>query len=204
MAGGARLGSSQSPTFNAASILTALFRSYRYEFIWFLVLLTVPLFFIQEPTRRLGAVAGKGLGRRLGRSHFHGGGRHRDLYRRVPRHRARPESVRDSSLHLPPHRVLGTALVSSFGVRTLGSSGSSSGIPRGRGRARGGHPPSRVLPYPLLAGSTSPSFFLLLAANAGAVVMPFILYFHPRRPPRSGPRCRSRASRPSSGPRQRG
>jgi len=34
-----------------------------------------------------------------------------------------------------------------------------------------------LLPYPLLAGSISPSFYLLLAANAGAVVMPFMLFF---------------------------
>ena len=49
---------------DAASILTALASgaSYRYEFIWFLVVLTVPLFFIQEASGRLGAVSGKGLG----------------------------------------------------------------------------------------------------------------------------------------------
>ncbi|HKN07383.1 MAG TPA: divalent metal cation transporter [Thermoplasmata archaeon] len=174
---------------DAASILTALASgaSYRYEFIWFLVLLTVPLFFIQEASGRLGAVAGKGLGQ-LTRERFPP---------RVASSAAISMAVADvltyiaeyagialglSLFGIPPIISLPIAFLTHIGLVVRGpyawvervliaiSAGvvvSLAVVALHRG----------LLPYPLLAGSTSPSFFLLLAANAGAVVMPFMLYF---------------------------
>jgi manganese transport protein len=174
---------------DAASILTALASgaSYRYEFIWFLVLLTVPLFFIQEASGRLGSVAGKGLGQ-LTRERFPP---------RVASSAAISMAIADvltyiaeyagialglSLFGIPPIVSLPIAFLAHIGLVARGayawvervliaiSAGvvvSLAVVALHRG----------LLPYPLLAGSTSPSFFLLLAANAGAVVMPFMLYF---------------------------
>jgi len=174
---------------DAASILTALASgaSYRYEFIWFLVVLTIPLFFIQEASGRLGAVTGKGLGQ-LTRERFP-----------VPLASTAAVSmaVADvltyiaeyagialglSLFGIPPIVSLPIAFFAHIGLVAQGRYawvervliGISAGVvvllavvALHRG----------LLPYPLLAVSTSPSFFLLLAANAGAVVMPFMLYF---------------------------
>ncbi|MGA8709635.1 MAG: NRAMP family divalent metal transporter [Thermoplasmata archaeon] len=174
---------------DAASILTALASgaSYRYEFIWFLVLLTVPLFFIQEASGRLGAVAGKGLGQ-LMRERFP---------RRVASTAAISMAVADvltyiaeyagialglSLFGIPPIISLPIAFLAHIGLVARGhyawvervliaiSAGvvvSLAVVALHRG----------LLPYPLLAGSAAPSFFVLLAANAGAVVMPFMLFF---------------------------
>jgi len=174
---------------DAASILTALASgaSYRYEFIWFLVVLTVPLFFIQEASGRLGAVSGKGLGQ-LTRERFPP---------KVASTAAISMAVADvltyiaeyagialglSLFGIPPIVSLPLAFLAHIGLVARGhyawvervliaiSAGvvvSLAVVAFHRG----------LLPYPLLAGSTSPSFFLLLAANAGAVVMPFMLYF---------------------------
>lgn len=103
---------------DAASILTALASgaSYRYEFIWFLVALTVPLFFIQEASGRLGAVAGKGLGQ-LARERFPprvastaaismAVGDVLTYIAEYHRHRTRAEPVRDPTHHFPSDRVL--------------------------------------------------------------------------------------------------
>jgi manganese transport protein len=174
---------------DAASILTALASgaSYRYEFVWFLVLLTAPLFFIQEAAGRLGAVAGKGLGQ-LARERFPP---------RVASTAAVSMAVGDVATYIaeyagialglslfgiPPIVSLPIAFLAHLGLVVRGSYawiervliGISAGVVVALAVValhRG------LLPYPLLAGSTSPSFFLLLAANAGAVVMPFMLYF---------------------------
>jgi manganese transport protein len=174
---------------DAASILTALASgaSYRYEFIWFLVLLTAPLFFIQEAAGRLGAVAGKGLGQ-LARERFPP---------RVASAAAVSMAVGDVATYIaeyagialglglfgiPPVVSLPIAFLAHIGLVARGSYawvervliGISAGVVVALAVValhRG------LLPYPLLAASTSPSFFLLLAANAGAVVMPFMLYF---------------------------
>ena len=49
---------------DAASVITAAQTGavYKYGFIWVLTLLVIPLFFIQEASGRIGAVTGKGLG----------------------------------------------------------------------------------------------------------------------------------------------
>jgi manganese transport protein len=174
---------------DAASILTALASgaSYRYELIWFLLLLTVPLFFIQEASGRLGAVAGKGLGQ-LARERFP---------RRVASTAAITMAVGDVATYIaeyagialglglfgiPPIVSLPIAFLAHIALVARGPYawvervliGISAGVIVALAVValdRG------LLPYPLLAGSTSPSFFVLLAANAGAVVMPFMLFF---------------------------
>lgn len=174
---------------DAASILTALASgaSYRYELIWFLLVLTIPLFFIQEASGRIGAVTGKGLGQ-LARERF-------------PPHLASTAAVTmavgDVATYIAEYAGIALGL-SLFGIPPIVSLpiaflahialvargpyawvervliGISAGVVVSLAIValhRG------LLPYPLLAGSTSPSFFVLLAANAGAVVMPFMLYF---------------------------
>ena len=174
---------------DAASILTALASgaSYRYEFIWFLLLLTVPLFFIQEAAGRIGATTGKGLGQ-LAREHFR---------RRLASAAAAAMACGDIATYvaeyagialglslfgIPPIVSLPIAFLAHIGLVVRGRYawvervliGISAGVIillAAVALHRG------LLPYPLIAGSTSPSFFVLLAANAGAVVMPFMVYF---------------------------
>ena len=174
---------------DAASILTALASgaSYRYEFIWFLVLLTVPLFFVQEAAGRLGAVTGKGLGQ-LARERFP---------RRIASTAALAMAFGDIATYIaeyagialglslfgiPPIISLPIAFLAHIGLVARGPYawvervliGISAGVVVSLAIValhRG------LLPYPLLAGSASPSYFVLLAANAGAVVMPFMLFF---------------------------
>ncbi|MGA8605188.1 MAG: divalent metal cation transporter [Thermoplasmata archaeon] len=174
---------------DAASILTALASgaSYRYEFIWFLLVLTIPLFFIQEASGRIGAVTGKGLGQ-LARERFP---------RRLASAAAVTMAVGDVATYIAEYAGIALGL-SLFGIPPVISLpfaflahialvargryawvervliGISAGVVVSLAAValhRG------LLPYPLLAGSISPSFYLLLAANAGAVVMPFMLFF---------------------------
>jgi len=174
---------------DAASILTALATgaSYRYELIWFLVVLTVPLFFVQEASGRLGAVAGKGLGQ-LARERYSP---------RLASTAAISMAVGDVATYIaeyagialglslfgiPPVVSLPIAFLAHIGLVVRGPYawvervliGVSAGVVISLAAValhRG------LLPYPLLAATVSPSYFLLLAANAGAVVMPFMLYF---------------------------
>jgi manganese transport protein len=174
---------------DAASILTALASgaSYRYEFIWFLLVLTVPLFFIQEASGRIGAVTGKGLGQ-LARERFP---------HRIASTAAITMAVGDVATYIAEYAGIALGL-SLFGVPPIVSLpiaflahialvargpyawvervliGISAGVVVSLAVValhRG------LLSYPFLASSTSPSYFLLLAANAGAVVMPFMLFF---------------------------
>jgi len=174
---------------DAASILTALASgaSYRYDFIWFLIALTVPLFFIQEASGRLGAVAGKGLGQ-LARERFPP---------RVASAAAISMAVGDVATYIAEYAGIALGL-SLFGIPPIVSLpiaflahialvargpyawvervliGISAGVVVSLAVVvlhRG------LLPYSPFGGSASPSFFLLLAANAGAVVMPFMLFF---------------------------
>jgi manganese transport protein len=174
---------------DAASILTALASgaSYRYDLVWFLVALTIPLFFIQEAAGRLGAVSGKGLGE-LTRERFP---------RRVAATVALSMGVGDVATYvaeyagialglslfgIPPIVSLPVAFLAHIGLVARGpyawvervliaiSAGvivSLAAVVLHRG----------LLPYSPLGISASPPFFLLLAANAGAVVMPFMLFF---------------------------
>jgi manganese transport protein len=174
---------------DAASILTGLASgaSYRYDLIWFLALLTVPLFFIQEASGRLGAVSGKGLGE-LARERFPP---------RVASTVAVSMAVGDVATYVAEYAGIALGL-SLFGVPPIVSLpiaftahiavvargpyvwaeriliGVSAGVVASLGVVaihRG------LLPYSPLGFSATPSFVLLLAANTGAVVMPFMLFF---------------------------
>jgi manganese transport protein len=174
---------------DAASILTALASgaSYRYELIWFLVVLTIPLFFIQEASGRLGAVTGKGLGQ-LARERFP---------TQVAATAAISMAAGDVATYIaeyagialglslfgiPPIVSLPIAFLVHIGLVARGPYawvervliGISAGVVVALAVValhRG------LLPYSPFGGSPSPSFFLLLAANVGAVVMPFMLFF---------------------------
>jgi len=174
---------------DAASILTALASgaSYRYDFIWFLVALTLPLFFIQEASGRLGAVAHKGLGE-LARERYPA---------RLASTVALSMAVGDVATYvaeyagialglslfgIPPIVSLPIAFVAHIALVLRGPYawvervliGISAGVVVSLAVVvlhRG------LLPYSPLGVSASPSFFFLLAANAGAVVMPFMLFF---------------------------
>jgi manganese transport protein len=174
---------------DAASILTALASgaSFRYDLVWFLIVLTVPLFFIQEAAGRIGAVAGKGLGE-LARERFSS---------RVAAGVALSMAVGDIAIYVAEYAgiALGLGL---FGIPPLISLPIAFAVhlalvAQGRyawvervlivvslGVVAGLavevlH--QRLLPYSPIAAPLSPSFLFLLAANAGAVVMPFMLFF---------------------------
>jgi Mn2+/Fe2+ NRAMP family transporter len=174
---------------DAASILTSLESgvAYRYDLIWFLLLLIVPLFFVQEAAGRIGAVTRKGLGELVRESRS----------RRVSLALAIPVAVADIASYVAEYAaigigfgIFGVPLYLSLPVAFLFHIGL---VARGRyvwleriligisaafvvtvGSAllmRG------VLPYTPVYFSANPSFVFLLAANAGAVVMPFMLFF---------------------------
>jgi len=174
---------------DAASILTALESgaSYRYDLIWFLILLTVPLFFIQEASGRLGAVTHKGLGE-LARAHYRPG-----LASTV----ALSMAVGDIALYVAEYAGIALGL-SLFGIPPIVSlpaaffahiaivvRGRYAWVERVLIAVSAGVVVSLavvvlhrgLLPYSPFGFSASPSFFVLLAANAGAVVMPFMLFF---------------------------
>jgi len=174
---------------DAASILTALASgaSFHYDLVWFLVLLTVPLFFIQEAAGRLGAVSGKGLGE-LSRERFSS---------RVAATVALSMAVGDGAMYVAEYAgiALGLGL---FGIPPIVSLPVAFAAHLGL-VARGRYAwvervliavsvglvgalaivvlHQHLLPYSPFGVSRSPSFFFLLAANAGAVVMPFMLFF---------------------------
>ncbi len=174
---------------DAASILTGLESgvAYRYDLIWFLLLLIVPLFFVQEAAGRIGAVTGKGLGELVRESQS----------RRTSIAIALPVAVADVASYIAEYAAIGLAFgifgvplylslptafvfhiglvargkyawaerillaISAVFILTVGSALMMRGI----------------LPYSPIYFSANPSFVFLLAANAGAVVMPFMLFF---------------------------
>jgi len=174
---------------DAASILTALASgaSFRYDFVWFLVLLTVPLFFIQEAAGRIGAVTAKGLGE-LARERFSSS---------IAATVALSMAVGDIAVYVAEYAgiALGLGLfgVPPFVSLPLAFVAHIALVAQGRyawvervliGISVGVivalavvvlH--QRLLPYSPFGVSVHPSFFLLLAANTGAVVMPFMLFF---------------------------
>jgi manganese transport protein len=174
---------------DAASLLTALASgaSYRYDLIWFLVALTVPLFFIQEASGRLGAVAGKGLGE-LARERFPP---------RLAATVAVSMAVGDVATYVAEYAgialglsLFGVPLIVSLPVAFLAhialvARGPYAWVERVLIGVSAGVIVSLavvvlhrgLLPYSPVAVSAQPSFFLLLAANSGAVVMPFMLFF---------------------------
>jgi len=174
---------------DAASILTALASgaSLHYELVWFLVILTVPLFFVQEAAGRIGAVTGKGLGE-LSRERFS---------HRIAATVALSMAVGDIALYVAEYAGIALGL-SLFGIPpfvslpvafvahiALVAEGRYAWVERVLIGVSVGviaallvvvlH--QRLLAYSPLAVSATPSFFFLLAANAGAVVMPFMLFF---------------------------
>ncbi|HXY46420.1 MAG TPA: divalent metal cation transporter [Thermoplasmata archaeon] len=174
---------------DAASILTALATgaTFRYDLIWFLVALTVPLFFIQEASGRLGAVTRKGLGE-LTRSRY----RPRlastvalsmaagDVATYVAEYAGIALGL--SLFGIPPVVSLPIAFLAHIGIVTQGKYawtervliGISAGVVVSLAVVvlhRG------LLPYSPIGVASSSTFVLLLAANAGAVVMPFMLFF---------------------------
>jgi len=174
---------------DAASILTALASgaSYRYDLVWFLVVLTVPLFFIQEASGRLGAVTRKGLGE-LARERFP---------RRLASTVALSMAVGDVATYVAEYAGIALGL-SLFGVPPIISlplaflahiglvaRGPYAWVERVLIAVSAGVLVSLavvvlhggLLPYSPFGFSNAPPFYFLLAANAGAVVMPFMLYF---------------------------
>ncbi|HYA56855.1 MAG TPA: divalent metal cation transporter [Thermoplasmata archaeon] len=174
---------------DAASILTGLESgiAYRYDLVWFLVMLIVPLFFVQEAAGRIGAVTHKGLG---------------ELVRETRSSRASvalavPVALADVASYVAEYAAIGLAF-GIFGVPLYLSLPVAFVVHIGlvaRGKyawlerillgvsavfvvtvgsallVRG------VLPYSPVVFSANPSFVFLLAANAGAVVMPFMLFY---------------------------
>lgn len=174
---------------DAASILTGLESgaAYRYDLIGVLVLLVAPLFFIQEAAGRLGAVTGRGVGElvRTTRS------------RAVSVAVALPVAVADVASYVAEYAGIAIGL-SIFGVPLLLSVPTAFLLHIGlvaRGRyvwvervlvavsivfvltvgsalVLRGPLPSSPIGFPM-----TPSFVFLIAANAGAVVMPFMLFY---------------------------
>jgi Mn2+/Fe2+ NRAMP family transporter len=174
---------------DAASILTGLESgvAYRYDLIWFLVLLIVPLFFVQEAAGRIGAVTRKGLGELVRESRS----------RRFSLALAIPVAVADVASYVAEYAAIGIGF-GIFGVplylslpvaflfhiglvargkyvwleRVLLGISAAFIVTVGSALLMRG-----VLPYTPVYFSANPSFVFLLAANAGAVVMPFMLFF---------------------------
>lgn len=174
---------------DAASILTALASgaAFRYDLVWFLVALTLPLFFIQDAAGQIGAVAGKGLGE-LAREHYS---------RRVAATVALSMAIGDGALYVAEYAgiALGLGL---FGVPPAISLPSAFVAHLALVAERRYAWVEKVLigvsagiviallvvafhvglaPYSPFGVSSEPAFYFLLAANTGAVVMPFMLFF---------------------------
>ncbi len=174
---------------DAASILTGLESgvAYRYDLLWFLLLLTVPLFFVQEAAGRIGAVTHRGLGELIRET-------------RSPTASlalALPVALADVASYVAEYAAIAIGL-GIFGVPLFVSLPAAFLVHVGlvaRGRyvwvervllgvsavfiatvasalvMRG------VLPGDPVVLSANPPFLFLLAANAGAVVMPFMLFY---------------------------
>ena len=174
---------------DAASILTGIESgvAYRYDLVWFLLLLIIPLFFVQEAAGRIGAVTGKGLGELVRETRS----------RRASLAIALPVAAADIASYVAEYAAIGLAF-GIFGVPLYLSLPTTfivhiALVARGKyiwverillgisavfivlvGSAlmvRG------ILPDTPVYFSANPSFVFLLAANAGAVVMPFMLFY---------------------------
>ena len=174
---------------DAASILTGVASgvAYQYEMIGVVFALTIPLFFIQEAAGRIGAVTGKGLGElvRITQS------------KSVSATIAVPMALSDIATYIAEYAAIALGLAL-FGVPLILSLPTAFVFHIGlvaRGKyawaervllaisavfvlAVGWAMVMRgVLPDDPIYFSTDPSFLYLVAANAGAVVMPFMLFF---------------------------
>jgi Mn2+/Fe2+ NRAMP family transporter len=174
---------------DAASILTGMESgvAFHYDFIWLLLLLIVPLFFVQEAAGRIGSVTGRGLGELV-----------RERYsERVSVAIAIPVAAADVASYVAEYAAIGigfgifgvplylslpTAFFVHIGLvargryvwveRVLLAVSAVFVVTVGSSLMLRGSLPSGPIYF-----STSASFVFLLAANAGAVVMPFMLFY---------------------------
>jgi len=177
---------------DAASILTAAADGavYGYSLVWFLLLLTLPLFLVQEAAGRIGVATGKGLGEII-----------RENYsRRVALLTSVPMACTDvlsyvaeftgiaigfqllgvaPILSLPVIYVIYLAIVWKRGYTTVERFLVVFSIvlivSYGGSLFLRGLPPMRE--YMFFFWSWKPDFLYLLAATSGAVVMPFMLFY---------------------------
>jgi manganese transport protein len=177
---------------DAASILTAAADGalYGYSLVWFLLLLAVPLFLIQEAAGRIGVATGRGLGEVI-----------RENYsRRTALLASIPMACTDilsyvaeftgiaigfQLLGIPPILSLPVVYVVYLLVgwkreyatleRFLLAISAVLIISYGGSLLLRGLPPVRE--YMFFFWSWKPSFLFMLAATAGAVVMPFMLFY---------------------------
>ncbi|MGA8905010.1 MAG: divalent metal cation transporter [Candidatus Bathyarchaeia archaeon] len=177
---------------DAASILTAATDGalYGYSLVWFLLLLTVPLFLIQEAAGRIGVATGKGLGEIV-----------RENYsRRIALLTSVPMACTDILSYIAEFtgiaigfQLLGVAPILSLPVvyvvyllivwkrgystveRFLVAFSAVLIVSYAGSLFLRGLPPVRE--YMFFFWSWKPGFLYLLAATAGAVVMPFMLFY---------------------------
>ncbi|MGD0176911.1 MAG: divalent metal cation transporter [Candidatus Bathyarchaeia archaeon] len=177
---------------DAASILTAATDGalYGYSLVWVLLLLTVPLFLIQEAAGRIGVATGKGLGEII-----------RENYsRRIALLTSVPMACTDILSYVAEFtgiaigfQLLGVAPILSLPVvyvvyllivwkrgyttveRFLVAFSAVLIVSYAGSLFLRGLPPVRE--YMFFFWSWKPGFLYLLAATAGAVVMPFMLFY---------------------------
>jgi len=177
---------------DAASILTAAADGalYGYSLVWFLILLTVPLFLIQEAAGRIGVATGKGLGEIV-----------RENYSRpIALLTSVPMACTDILSYVAEFtgiaigfQLLGVAPIVSLPVvylvyllivwkrgyatveKFLVAFSAVLIISYAGSLLLRGLPPMRE--YMFFFWSWKPGFLYLLAATAGAVVMPFMLFY---------------------------
>ena len=174
---------------DAPSILTAatVGATYSYGLIWFFILLIPPLFVIQEASGRIGLATGQGLGEVIRRNYS----------RRVALLASLPMAVVSvvsyvaeyagiavgmGLLGVPPAISVPAAYIAYVGIvvwkRFLTTEKALLAISAVLIVAYAGSLFARGLVASSAFGfSTDPSYFFLLAACAGAVVMPFMLFY---------------------------
>jgi len=177
---------------DAASILTAAADGavYGYSLVWFLLLLTIPLFVIQEAAGRIGVATGKGLGEIIRENYS----RRTALLTSVPMACTDVLSyvaeftgiaIGFQLLGLPPTISLPAIYVASLLIvwkrryatveRVLLAISAVLIVSYAGSLFLKGLPPVREYMY--FFWSWKPDFLYLMAATAGAVVMPFMLFY---------------------------
>ncbi len=174
---------------DAPSILTAatVGATYGYGLIWFFLLLTIPLFLIQEASGRIGIATGKGLGEVIRTSYS----------RRIAVLAGVPMATVDVVSYVAEYTgiAVGMGLV---GVPPIVSMPAAYVAHIAIIRRRKSVPIEKVLiaistvliisyagsllargvsPSSILYFSAQPGYLFLVAASAGAVVMPFMLFY---------------------------
>jgi Mn2+/Fe2+ NRAMP family transporter len=176
---------------DAASVITAAQSGAQYgsKLIWFLVLLAVPLFFIQEIAGRIGAVTGKGLGELI----------HQNFSKPVAIVAAVPMALVDIVSYLVEYAgaAIGFQMVGvSPWISVPGVFLAHLFIVYKRKYAQAEKPlfvisvifavawivaavltAKKGISFTPFYFETSPGFLFLLAANVGAVIMPFMLFY---------------------------